>query len=69
MQDPHPVRRHERLGRLPDKLSGPYGVQRPLAIKDHRQRFARDELHRQVDRPVGRFPEVIDLGDVWMGNL
>ena len=64
MHDPHVVRHRQRLARLPRDLAARARGQRALRAQDVGERLALDELHREVDQPLGRLAEVVDPGDV-----
>ena len=49
------------VGDLPRDLGRARRRERPFARDDRRQRLALDELHREIERAVGRLAEVVDL--------
>ena len=66
MHDPHFVRDGKRVGCLTNDVRGARRRERTFLLEQFRQRRPIDELHRQIDDPVRRLPEVVDVGDVRM---
>ena len=66
MHDPVVVRDLQRVGRLMDDACRPRPRQRAGVLDDVRERLPLDELHREVDQPLGRLSEIINRADVRM---
>ena len=68
VHDPRIMRDLQRVARLVDDAPGPRRWQRAGLLDQARQRTPLDELHREVDHPVGRLAEIVDAADVRMAQ-